>query len=274
MNYYSHNIGDYAQATMHLTLVEDAVYSRLLRRYYAEEQPIAADLVMVCRWVGARTSEEKEAVQVVLGEFFDLENGVYRNKRADLEIQAYHAKAETNRLNGKKGGRPSQKPKETQSVISGLANGTQEEPSRNPNQEPVTKNQEPEFPLAPKGEGDALVPDAGVEQINPMFDQFWAKYPNKTCKAKARAKWDKLNPDDALFAQIMAGLDRQCASAAWVKDGGQFVPHPTTWLNGERWNDEVRAAGNVHHLGSRHVGLNDQDYSRDLEANGDGTYRF
>ena len=34
MNYYSHNIGDYAQATLHLSLVEDAIYSRLLRRYF------------------------------------------------------------------------------------------------------------------------------------------------------------------------------------------------------------------------------------------------
>lgn len=45
MNYYSHNIGDYAQATMHLSLVEDAIYSRLLRRYYAEEQPIKDDQI-------------------------------------------------------------------------------------------------------------------------------------------------------------------------------------------------------------------------------------
>ncbi|WP_052469433.1 YdaU family protein [Pseudomonas massiliensis] len=144
MNYYSHNIGDYAQATSHLTLVEDAIYSRLLRRYYAEEQAIVNDLPQVCRWVGARSQEEKEAVATVLSEFFTLDSGAWHNKRAEQEIQAYRAKAETNRVNGKKGGRPSGKPLETQSVISGLANETQQEPSRNPNQEPITNNQEPE----------------------------------------------------------------------------------------------------------------------------------
>ena len=44
MNYYEHHIGDYAQATAHLTFVEDAAYSRLIRKYYAEERPLPADL--------------------------------------------------------------------------------------------------------------------------------------------------------------------------------------------------------------------------------------
>lgn len=88
MNFYKHHIGDFAQATAHLTFVEDAAYSRLLRKYYAEEKPIPGDLKKAQRLVGARTREEKEAVQTVLEEFFqfDDEAGVWRNKRADEEI--------------------------------------------------------------------------------------------------------------------------------------------------------------------------------------------
>ncbi|EPH2637469.1 phage replication protein [Pseudomonas aeruginosa] len=115
-------------------------------------------------------------------------------------------------------------------------------------------------PLPPKGECDSL------------FDQFWAVYPNKTCKAKARAKWEKLKVTPDLFNKIMAGLRKQCASQAWLKDGGQFVPHPTTWLNGERWNDEVRS--NVHQLPSRHHGFADRDYTAGLIEREDGTYGF
>ncbi|QKH37580.1 YdaU family protein [Achromobacter pestifer] len=89
MNYYSHNIGDYAQATAHLSLVEDAIYSRLLRRYYAEEQPIVDNLQQVFRWVGARTEDEREAAAQVLSEFFVLRDGHWHNKRADVEIAAY-----------------------------------------------------------------------------------------------------------------------------------------------------------------------------------------
>lgn len=173
MNYYSHNIGDYAQATMHLSLVEDAIYSRLLRRYYAEEQPIKDDLQQVCRWVGARSEEERAAVPMILQEFFELVDGAWRNKRADSEIAAYQQKAKTNRDNGKAGGRPKKKPNETQSVSDGLPeetqtdakanpDGGQKEPSRNPNQEPITKNQY----SVPSGTGGTPPqPPSAVEKI-------------------------------------------------------------------------------------------------------------
>ncbi|WP_236233664.1 phage replication protein [Pseudomonas tohonis] len=105
-----------------------------------------------------------------------------------------------------------------------------------------------------------------------LFDQFWAEYPNKTCKAKAKAKWEKLEVNQALFDQIMAGLRLQRASTAWVKDNGQYIPHPTTWLNGERWNDEVRT--NVHQFPSRHHGFEERDYTDGLMPRGDGTYDF
>ncbi len=37
----------------------------------------------------------------------------------------------------------------------------------------------------------------------------------------------------------MDGLRRWKGSDQWTKDGGRFVPHPTTWLNREGWNDLV-----------------------------------
>lgn len=148
MNYYSHNIGDYAQATMHLSLLEDAIYSRLLRRYYAEEQPILDNLQQVYRWVGARTDEEKEATSLILAEFFDLRGGYWHNKRADLEIAAYHVKAETAKANGKRGGRP-KKHEPAPEKPAGFVVGSDEKPDAAPsatgsqaNQEPLTRNQE------------------------------------------------------------------------------------------------------------------------------------
>ena len=41
----------------------------------------------------------------------------------------------------------------------------------------------------------------------------------------------------------MAGLRRWKASEQWTKDKGKFVPHPTTWLRREGWNDAI--AGEV-----------------------------
>ena len=74
MNYYEHHIGDYAEATAHLSFVEDAAYSRMIRKYYATEKPLPADIKAVQRLVGARTKEEREAVDTVLHEFFELQD--------------------------------------------------------------------------------------------------------------------------------------------------------------------------------------------------------
>jgi len=94
MNYYEHHIGDYAQATAHLTWLEDAAYSRLLRRYYATETPLPADVSEVQRLVGARTKWERQAVETVLREFFVLREDGWHNARADAEIAKYRARSE------------------------------------------------------------------------------------------------------------------------------------------------------------------------------------
>lgn len=142
MNYYSHNIGDYAQATMHLSLIEDAVYSRLLRRYYAEETPLVDDLSQLCRWVGARTEEEREAVEVILKEFFELRDGYWHNNRADREIEAYQAKSTKAAQSAAKRWQPKQEPESKQQQSEGNADAMRTHSEGNANQEPITNNQE------------------------------------------------------------------------------------------------------------------------------------
>lgn len=174
MNYYSHNIGDYAQATAHLSLVEDAIYSRLLRRYYAEEQPIVDNMQQVFRWVGARTEEEREAATQILSEFFALRDGHWRNKRADVEIAAYRVKAETAQANGRRGGRP-RKDDRTPAKPGGFPMGSDEEPGHDPeetgseaNQEPRTNNQESKEPtLRKRGSGF----DASIIELPDWLDR-------------------------------------------------------------------------------------------------------
>jgi hypothetical protein len=79
-----------------------------------------------------------------------------------------------------------------------------------------------------------------------LFDQFWVHYPKKRSKGQAERSWVKIAPDDALFAQIIEGLERARKSRDWIKDAGAYIPYPATWLNAKGWEDdyqEVRTSG-------------------------------
>jgi len=67
------------------------------------------------------------------------------------------------------------------------------------------------------------------------FEEFWKEYPNKKNKKKARDKF--LNLKKSLLPEIILSLKKQKVAESWTKDQGRFIPHPTTWLNGERWSD-------------------------------------
>ena len=75
------------------------------------------------------------------------------------------------------------------------------------------------------------------------FDLFYRSYPKKKARRDAEKAWSKLNPDESLFQSIMTALEKHKASQDWKKDGGQFIPLPATWINGRRWEDEVKEAG-------------------------------
>lgn len=69
------------------------------------------------------------------------------------------------------------------------------------------------------------------------FASFWSVFPNKKAKADAFKAWSKLNPDDVLQASILKAIETQRQGEDWRKEGGRFIPHPATWLNGRRWED-------------------------------------
>ncbi|MBU1363938.1 MAG: hypothetical protein KKE51_08975 [Gammaproteobacteria bacterium] len=93
-----------------------------------------------------------------------------------------------------------------------------------------------------RGETEHSSPLAS-ESADDGFASFWEQYPKKVAKPQAMKAWKKIKPAGQVIADLMAGLEQQKASGDWQKDGGQFIPHPATWLNGRRWEDEAPAAG-------------------------------
>lgn len=71
------------------------------------------------------------------------------------------------------------------------------------------------------------------------FELFWLAYPRKVGKGAACKAWLRINPNFTLAGQIIVAVNKQKRCAQWLKDSGDFIPHPSTWLNQMRWEDEV-----------------------------------
>lgn len=70
-----------------------------------------------------------------------------------------------------------------------------------------------------------------------MFTDFYTAYPRKVARADAEKMWRRMTPAEQQAA--IDALPKHCAK--WLHDGTekQYIPHPATWLNGKRWEDEV-----------------------------------
>ena len=63
------------------------------------------------------------------------------------------------------------------------------------------------------------------------FEKFWEVWPRHEAKIAARRAWNKLRMEDRRMA--FGGIWKFCGRER------EFIPHPATYLNGHRWNDEV-----------------------------------
>lgn len=79
----------------------------------------------------------------------------------------------------------------------------------------------------------------GAKVLNQdLFEKFWKEYPRKKAKGDAEKAWAKINPSEHLTENILSAVQRAKTSTDWLKDSGQFIPYPATWLNRKGWEDE------------------------------------
>jgi hypothetical protein len=67
------------------------------------------------------------------------------------------------------------------------------------------------------------------------FNRFWNAYPLKVGKKPAKQAWKKIKPLPDIEV-ILRSLE-ESKEKLWKDE--RFIPHPSTWLNKERWNDEI-----------------------------------
>jgi hypothetical protein len=71
------------------------------------------------------------------------------------------------------------------------------------------------------------------------FEMFWKSYPRKAAKGDARKAWlqtAKIRPETGELLQV---IEQHKQTEQWLRDGGQFIPYPASWLRAERWEDEL-----------------------------------
>jgi hypothetical protein len=91
-----------------------------------------------------------------------------------------------------------------------------------------------------KPKGELKEKDDSVFRLLDMFEAFWELYPNPSGKKPARDKWLKLKPDAKLFTEIMESVKKFKQTEQWKTAKGRYVPMASTFLNQERWKDEVQ----------------------------------
>ena len=116
---------------------------------------------------------------------------------------------------------------------------------------------------------DSLSPSPAPVVVEDLFPKFWKLYPRKVGKDKAEKAWAKLKVSPDLFDLMVKALGKQVLTPEWIKDKGQFIPHPSTWLNGKRWEDEIpEVPSNVHAFAPRRQAngpdVNDLSWAEDL----------
>jgi Ni/Co efflux regulator RcnB len=82
------------------------------------------------------------------------------------------------------------------------------------------------------------------------FDRFWEVWTYRVAKAQAETTFEKLCTagelpgDEDLVSAIRWQTESGCLRPGKARDGRDTRPHPSTWLNGKRWNDERRSPVN------------------------------
>jgi uncharacterized protein YdaU (DUF1376 family) len=241
MNYYPFHLGDYTAHTAHLEPLEDLAYRRMLDAYYLREGPLPIDPTDVARLI--RMRGHLAEVQSVLDEFFTQTDDGWRHPRCDEEIERMQDKQAKARASAAASVN-ARKAKAQPTPSEGKANAERTLNDRSTDVELPTPTPTPTPTSIPNG-----IEKPNAQSAGDGFAKFWAAYPKKVGKQAAEKAWAKLKRPAETLDVILKALEWQRKCEQWTKDGGQYVPNPTTYLNQGRWLDEPTAgkAPRVYH---------------------------
>lgn len=172
----------------------------------------------------------------------------------DRDSEKYDKTVQARREAGRKGGKATKKAeKQTQAKQAFALLDNQTEAPQSESTADFPPAEKPDAEIAPKK-------DVHAER----FIEFWSVYPKKVGKGAAEKAWSKIKPNAELHLKILSAIERQKMSEQWLRDNGQYIPNPATWLNQRRWEDELQEA-NPARGGYRY---GNEQHTRNAQPNG------
>jgi uncharacterized protein YdaU (DUF1376 family) len=236
-------VGDYLKDTSHLTTEQHGVYFLLLMAYWAKGGALPADdsrLAAIARLTPVQWAKHRP----VLAELFREEDGLWINKRSELELEKARGKMAAKAAAGAQGAKARWQANGKRIADASVRHKQPDAdaippPLANPMAEPMTKNSSSPSPShkVSQERGETLAHEAPPD---PRFLVFWAAYPKPDGDSQTAAAitWDALAKAD----QLPDGDDVAKAAERFAKDRAKtsnppFAPHAKTWLIEKRWRD-------------------------------------
>jgi uncharacterized protein YdaU (DUF1376 family) len=199
-------VGDYIADTPELSIEAHGAYCLILFYTWKGRKFLENDDKKMCRILRLGNHKWQKIKKEILP-YFDLSDGTWFQQKLSEMLTETKQKSDKNKANGRLGGiAKSLKNKET-----ALANAT-----KNPSI----------LELESELESDKK------EIYKERFGDFWEQYPRKVNKAKSFKAYLKAI-QKFTHQEILHGLMKYN-----FNPDRQMIPHASTWLNGERWNDE------------------------------------
>lgn len=204
-------VADYLADTIHLTTEENGAYILIIMNYWQTGKPIPEKrLQPISRVDNGRWTDVKDS----LIDFFVVgDDGSWIHARIEEELEKVRAKSIKCSDAGKK---------------SALAKALK---NKNKSTDVERTN------LRTFNHTETYTETKTLKDLS-KFKDFWTNYPRKENKKKAETAFNRLNKTN----QDLAIVDCKTRYAGKEK---QFIPIPTTYLHGERWNDERDADNGV-----------------------------
>jgi uncharacterized protein YdaU (DUF1376 family) len=191
-------------STRHLTLEEKGAYSELLDHHFLHGS-IPTDMKRIGAILGVSTQKARKT-WASLAKFFYEKDGAFFQKRMVKELTKA-AEISEKRANAAR--------------AKWDANAHANAHANADNNSQLTINNKDITPLV---------------RTATRFDEWWDAYALKKNRKKALAIWKRRKLDSMADELIADAMKRHEHDDDWKRG---FQPHPTTYLNGDRWNDEL-----------------------------------